>query len=89
MAGGGFASHAMNVIKANRALLNRRKRLSRADYLNSSSSTPLKTKITTPGQMRAVRLQIAANQRNDIKIWIISICVAVILIVGLYFSLTD
>ena len=65
MAGGGFASHAMNVIKANRALLNKRKRLSRSDYIGVSTKTSIKKRETTPGQMRAVRLKMISSKRRE------------------------
>ena len=89
MAGGGFANHAMNVIKANRALLNKRKRLSRADYIGVATGAPVESKDITPGQMRAVRLKIAANKRREIKIWIISICLSLILLWGIYYWMVN
>jgi len=85
MAGGGFASHAMNVIKANRALLNKRKRLNKSDYISRSTNTLIKTRETTPGQLRAVRLLLAANKKRELIIWLISVCTALLLILGLYY----
>lgn len=85
MAGGGFASHAMNVIKANRALLNKRKRLNKSDYIVRTTNTKIKTRETTPGQMRAVKLKMALNKRREIRIWFISMLIAAVLIAGIYY----
>ncbi|MBT8185412.1 MAG: hypothetical protein KJN76_11280 [Eudoraea sp.] len=88
MAGGGFASHAMNVIKANRALLKKRKRLSKTDYITRTTTTKIKIKETTPGQMRAVQLKLAAGKRLEIKIWVISVLLTAIVLTGLYYWLS-
>lgn len=88
MAGGGFANHAIQVIKANRALLNKRKRLTRADYIGTTSETFIKMRKATQGQMRAVQLQIAANRRREIKTWVISICLTILVFAGIYYWMT-
>lgn len=89
MAGGGFASHAINVVKANRALLNKRKRRRKSDYITPKTKTLVKTKETTPGQMRAVRLQMVDNKRREIIVWVISICLTLTVILGLYYWMAE
>ena len=85
MAGGGFANHAMQVVKANRALLNKRKRLTREDYIGTKSETHIKIKKATPGQLRAVQLQIAANKRRELRVWVFSLFLFVVLLLGCYY----
>ncbi|HMB61558.1 MAG TPA: hypothetical protein VKN36_00695 [Eudoraea sp.] len=82
--GGGFANHAINVIKANRALLNKRKRRKRADYIRAEKKTLIHIKETTPAQMRAVKLRIAANKRRELKVLAICLALSAGIIYGVY-----
>lgn len=82
--GGGFANHAINVIKANRALLNKRKRRKRADYIRAEKKTVIRIKKTTPAQMRAVKLQLASNKRRELNAWLICLVLAVGIILSIY-----
>jgi hypothetical protein len=83
MAGSGFAQHAINVIKANRALLRKRKLRKREDFI-TEGKTKIEIKKATPGQLRAVRQQLKANQRNEIRIWLLSILLSIAIIYGFY-----
>ena len=88
MAGGGFANHAMNVVKANRALLKKRKIRSRSDVLDYTAKTEVRSKHTTPGQMRAVKLQAEANRKRNLILWLITIGSSLLILAAVYFWLS-
>ncbi len=86
--GAGHMLHAIKSLKANRALLKKRKRKTKADVYGKEGVTKTIHKLkATPEEMEAIRKKIKAYKRHERRIWTITLGIAVLIICGLYFWL--
>ena len=80
-----FGFHSMPVIKANRALLKKRRSYSdiRAEYKDLTSKTQLKFKELTPFQQKLIRDRIRSQAKKDTiyNLWVTVLSVILILFV--------
>ncbi|PIB38361.1 hypothetical protein [Maribacter sp. 4G9] len=83
MGGGGFSLDAVKVIRANRALLKKRRtfRDIRAEYEDLTSTTKLKFKELTPFQQQIIkdRIRKQAKKDNIHNLWVTVLSVILIL----------
>ncbi|SFB68126.1 hypothetical protein SAMN04487891_101341 [Flagellimonas taeanensis] len=86
----GFASHAVKVVKANRALLHKRRSFKeiREAYEGYVSNTELKFKNLTPFEQKKIRDKIIQQAKRDrleeIQNYCIALVILIVLGVGLY-----
>ncbi|RIV52675.1 hypothetical protein D2V93_03565 [Flagellimonas taeanensis] len=86
----GFASHAVKVVKANRALLHKRRSFKeiREAYEGYVSNTELKFKDLTPFEQKKIRDKIIQQAKRDrleeIQNYCIALVILIVLGVGLY-----
>jgi hypothetical protein len=85
MGGGGFSLDAVKVIRANRALLKKRRtfRDIRAEYEDLTSTTKLKFKELTPFQQQIIKDRIRKQAKKDRlhNLWVMGISIFVLLII--------
>lgn len=90
----GSASQPMLVVKANRALLRKRKSFKdiREAYNGQLNNSKLQFKELTPFEQKKIRDKIRRQARRDklieIQIYIISLFLVLVLSLGIYFLMT-
>ena len=87
MGGGGFAMHAMKTVKANRALLHKRRSFKeiRKAYAGYTGDTQLHFKALTPFQQKVIRDKIMAQAKKDRLQEIGIYCFAFVAAIGILF----
>ena len=89
----GYAGQPMKVVKANRALLNKRRNFKeiRASYIGYVNEADLKFKELTPFEQQKIRDKIIAQAKRDrvrnIKISLMTMVVLSLFLYGLYYLL--
>lgn len=81
--GGGIAG-AIQSLKQNKALLNKRKKKDFIDVYGQGGVTKLNLKESTEQDMKIIRKKIEGYKREERMIWLVSICVTATIIYGLY-----
>lgn len=82
--GGGIAG-AIQSLKQNKALLNKRKKKDFKDVYGQGGFTKLNLKESTEQDMKIIRKKIKEYKREERNIWAVSICATAIIIYGFYF----
>lgn len=83
MGGEGSMMHAIKSLKQNRALVKKRKRRNREDYI-SSARTELNLKKSTAQDMMVIRQKIAVQKKKNLRATVYAVVATVLLLVLLY-----
>ncbi|WP_394747835.1 hypothetical protein [Spongiimicrobium salis] len=78
--GGGSIAGAIQSLKMNRALINKRKIRTKSDVIGQTSKTQLDVKETTPRDMKNIRKKIKKYKQKERRITAISWVITVIII---------
>ena len=85
----GAASQPMLVVKANRALLNKRRSFKelRASYVGQMKEGKLEFKTLTPMEQKKIRDKIRAQAKKDRKHLVQMRILAMVILMGIFFAL--
>lgn len=87
MGGEGSMMHAIKSLKQNRALMKKRKRRKREDYI-STERTELNLKRSTPQDMEINRKKIAVQKKKNLRATLYAIAVTILLLALFYWWLS-